>query len=45
MTWEWQPKVDFEEVLRQLLDLKRNQEELTRRVQWLEDEFVALEKR
>lgn len=34
--------MDLEELLRQFLDLKRNQEELLRRVQWLEDEIVTL---
>jgi len=34
--------MDLQELLRQFLDLKRNQEELTRRVQWLEDEVLSL---
>lgn len=42
MTWEWQPNIDVEELLRQFLDLKRNQEDLIRRVKALEDEVLYL---
>lgn len=38
----WQSQMDLGELLRQFLDLKRNQEELMRRVQWLEDEIVTI---
>jgi hypothetical protein len=38
----WSKKVDFEELLRQFLDLKRSHEELTQRVYRLEDEVVLL---
>ena len=41
----WQPQMDMEELVRQFLDLKRNCEDLTRRVEWLENEVLILSDR
>lgn len=39
----WSPAtIDLDELIRQFLDVKRNQEELQRRVERLEDEVICL---